>query len=95
MKRRLIEQRIIDTDKVRGMCINKGYYTSGSIEDYSKMFQKCKLNYHIIEIAIDILEHSNKEKLIYEYGNEKEVLENICFGLINDCCYTCVDIEVI
>ena len=90
----LQETRRIDTDKVRALCIRNNYYTSGTTEEYSKMFQKCGLNYGVLAIASDILEHSNKERLMNESGcSKKEVLENICFELINDCSYTCVSIE--
>lgn len=90
----LQETRRIDTDKVRALCIRNNYYTNGTNEDYSKMFQKCGLNFGILAIASDIFEHSNKERLMQESGcSKKEVLENICFELINDCCYTCVSIE--
>lgn len=89
----LIETRRIDTKKVREMCIRENLYTCGTVEEYCQMFQKCDLGFRIIEIAQDILEHSNKERLINQSGNtKKEVLENICYSLINDCCYTCVDI---
>lgn len=90
----LSEARIIDTEKVRAMCIRNNYYTSGTNEDYQKMFQKCGLNFGVLAIASDIFEHSDKEKLVQESGcSKKEVLENICFELINDCSYTCVSIE--
>lgn len=90
---KLIETRRIDTSKVRAMCIREDLYSCGTVEDYCKMFEKCDLGFRIIEIAQDIFEHSDKERLIERSGNTlKDVLENICYGLINDCCYTCVDI---
>lgn len=89
---KLIETRRIETGKVRQMCIREDYYTQGTVDEYCKMFQKCELDFPILEIAIDIFEHSDKEKLLH-YNSEKEILENICYGLINDCTYTCVDIE--
>lgn len=90
---KLVEQRRIDTSKVRAMCIRENLYTCGTVDDYCKMFQKCELGFNILEIALDIFDHSNKERLITQSGNtQKDVLENICYGLINDCCYTVVDI---
>ena len=90
----LQEIRRIDTDKVRAMCIRNNYYTSGTNEDYCKMFRMCCSSFGILAIASDIFEHSNKERLMQESGcSKKEVLENICFELINDCSYTCVSIE--
>lgn len=89
---KLVETRRIDTSKVRALCIRDNLYTCGTVDDYCKMFQKCELDFRIIEIAQDIFDHSNKERLIQQCGSLKDALENICYGLINDCCYTCVDI---
>lgn len=91
---KLIETRIIDTAKVRAMCIKNDYYTNGTVEEYNRMFNKCDLNFGILEIAQDIMEHCDKEKFLYAYGGtEAEFLEAICYNIINDCCYTCVEIE--
>lgn len=91
---KLVEQRRIDIAKVRAMCIEHGYYTEGDVCEYNKMFQKCGLLFPILEIAQDIMEHSNVEKFLKMYGSdEKDLLECICYNLINDCCYTTVDIE--
>ena len=90
----LQETRIIDTDKVRVMCINNDYYTCGTYAEYHNLFCKCENNSNVLEIAEDILQHSNKERLMNQTGcSEKEVLENICFGLINHCSFTCVEIK--
>ena len=90
----LKETRRIDTDNVRSLCIRQDYYTRGTNEEYCKMFDMCKAGFGILAIASDILEHSNKERLMRQSGcSEKEVLENICFELINDCTYTTVSIE--
>lgn len=90
---KLVETRKIETGKVRVMCIRNNYYTCGTNEEYDKMFQTCESG-DVLAIASDILEHSNKERLIHQSGcSEREVLENICFGLINDCSYTCVEIK--
>lgn len=90
----LQETRRIDTDKVRAMCIRNNYYTNGTNEDYNKMFQMCGLNFGVLAIASDIFEHSNKERLMQESGcGKKDILENICFELINDCSFTYVSIE--
>lgn len=91
---KLVETRRIDISKVRSMCIEYGYYTCGDVIEYEKMFQKCGLAFPILEIAQDIMEHSNVDKFLQMYGNdEKDFLECICYNLINDCCYTCVEIE--
>lgn len=88
------ENRHIDTDKVRATCIRNGYYTQGTNEEYSKMFQKCGLNYGILAIATDILDHSDQKRIEFETAmNRKEILETICFDLINNCSYTTVSLE--
>lgn len=90
----LQETRRIDTGKVRAMCIDNDYYTQGTCEEYDKMFKMCDSGCGVLAIASDILEHSNKQRLVNRYGcSEREVLENICFGLINDCSFTCVEIK--
>ena len=92
---KLIETRKIMTSKVREMCIRNQYYTSGTNEEYDKMFQKCQLDYSILEIAKDIFEHTDINLHMYQVGcSERELLESICFNLINDCTYTLVDIEI-
>lgn len=91
---KLVETRMFNTDKVREMCINNDYYARGTNEAYYNMFCMCENSCNVLEIAKDILEHSDKEKLMYRSGStEKEVLENICYGLINDCSFVCVEIE--
>lgn len=91
---KLVETRKIETGKVRAMCIKNDYYTYGTNEEYSKMFEMCNMNCDILEIATDILKHSYKIGFFEQKGyTEKEVLENICYQLINDCSYTCVEIK--
>lgn len=88
------EIRHIDTSKVRAMCISHDYYTQGTIEEYNKMFQKCELGYGILAIASDILDHSNKDRFMKMYGcTEREVLESICYNLVNDCTWTEISLE--
>ena len=90
---KLVEIRRIETGRVRAMCIRNDYYTQGTCEEYDNMFKMCESN-DVLAIANDILEHSDKQRLVNRYGcSEREVLENICFGLINDCSFTCVEIK--
>lgn len=91
---KLKETRTIDAGKVRAMCIRNDYYINGTNEQYSKMLDMCRDNKPILEIAKDIFNHSNIRKALFETGcKELEILENICFQLINDCTYTIVTIE--
>lgn len=91
---KLIETRLLSIYKVRELCINGDYYNCGTNEEYDAMFKKCqKENFDILEIAKDILDHSNIERLTERYGlSEIELLECICFSLIKDCCTTIVKI---
>ena len=91
------ETRTITSEKVISLCINNQYYTCGTNAEYEKMLDMCNYKEATVELLLtvagDIWEHSNKEKILYSYGcSEKEVLENILYGLINDCCYTTVEI---
>lgn len=91
---KLIETRTIDTSKVRAMCIRNDYYTRGTNEEYSEMFEKCSQGQEVIVIAQDILEHSRTEELMKSYGcSYMELLQGVCFELINDCSITTVHIE--
>ena len=59
-------------------------------KDYCKMFAMCKFG-AVLMIASDILEHSDCDRLMHMSGSTRtEVLENICFEIINDCSFTCV-----
>ena len=88
----LKETRRIDTDKVRALCIRNDYYTRGTCEEYDRMFATCRFG-EVLLVASDILEHTDCEKLMNMCGASRtEVLENICFEIINDCTYTCVSI---
>ncbi len=91
---KLVETRIIDTGKVRNMCIENDYYTRGTNEQYCNMFSKCALSFSVMEIAVDIFQHSNMIRLEEIHGSIKEALENICYQIINDCSYTLVDVEM-
>ena len=89
----LIEKRKIDTNQVRAMCIQNDYYSRGTNAEYSRMFQMCESDQEVLAIAADIFEHSDTDKLVSRYGGKKEALENICYCILNDCSYICVDIK--
>lgn len=91
----LKETRKIDHLKVRSLCVKNNYYTCGTNEEYGKMFSHCKgkMTIRKIEnIAKDIFNHSDVETFKNRYGcSDEELIENIAFELINDCCYTTVE----
>lgn len=85
---KLKEVRAIDCEKVRSMCIRLDLYDCGTNEDYSNLLFSLCSNEHemntsqILKIAEDILIHSDSEI----------ELTSIMFNLINDCCYTFVEV---
>lgn len=92
---RIKETRKIDAYKVRQMCIKDNYYTRGTNEDYTNLLMNlCEMDadtYTIYIIATDIIEHSDYEKKMNEYGCTLEELTTyIMENLINECCYTSV-----
>ena len=89
-------QRILDTDKVREMCISHRYYTRGDCEAYERMFDKVrKANADnpedVYAVALDIYEHSTLRP--DECWTENELIAGIMYGLYNECGYTIVTIE--
>lgn len=90
----LKETRTLESAKVRSLCIRNQYYTCGTNAEYTAMFEAVEAGCSILTIATDILEHSNISKLQQQSGCDYvELLECICFELINDCCITTVHIE--
>lgn len=92
----LKETRAIDNMKVRSLCIKKRYYTRGTVKEYDNLLlDLCKGEADIEKIEIianDIFEHSDIESIKHLYGcDDNEVIENIAFELINDCCYTTIE----
>lgn len=96
---KLITKRIITAQAVRSLCIKQNYYTHGTTEEFGDMLDfvdgvELDDESLILEIASDIFNHSDIDAWMYEYGCDKtELLESICYNLINDCTYTTVKIE--
>ena len=95
----LVTTRTIHADKVRALCIRQDYYTCGTVREYRDMLDfvdnENADEFVILTAAEDILKHSDTKALMSEYGfdDEKELLESICYNLINDCTHTSVKIE--
>ena len=87
------ETKKIDSDKLRNMCIKNNWYTAGSTEDYSKMFEMCKKDNistsQLYKIAKDIYEHTNVDRAEQGCSREYSDTENILNMMIyvNDCTY--------
>lgn len=97
----------ISLEEIYRLCNDNGYYTRGDNASYDRMLHmpyeydyadnrlclKDMKDEDYIEIAQDIFEHSNVEKLTEECGiTETELMESILSGLYNYS-YTKVKIE--
>lgn len=89
----IIKVTKISMDSVRTKCIEKGWYTRGTCEEYSKMLDMCKTedyrdvecDIHLLEvIAQDIVAHSAD---CWE-GYDGAPKLNVMFELDADCCYS-------
>ena len=88
--------RYMTSEKVRLMCIENEYCTDCDNEQYGNLLSNCQSaveDNDILRIAKQIMEYSNTDTLMNQYGcNENELLESICFNLINSCTYTTVEL---
>lgn len=80
------ETRKLSQDNLRNLCIEKNWYTKGSNKEYDNMLELTNkeniTTNDIVEIAIDIKEHSNTE---YD-------ITNICFEIAR-ICYSLFEVE--
>ena len=57
--------RLLSMEKLRGLCIQRDWYTNGDNEEYSHMLNMTKrgslTSDDIVEIALDIVSHSDLE----------------------------------
>lgn len=84
-------------DKVRAMCIEHDYCTECNNEQYEELLNRCQSTVElndVLSIAEQIMNYSDTERLMNESGsNETELLENICFNLLNECVYITVELS--
>lgn len=82
------EERKIDSAKVRSICINHDWYTCGTNEEYSRMFEMCDRSKgearEIYEIAKDITEKSDMTRYFNSGYTKDEVIENVMHYIAND-----------
>lgn len=85
------ETRTLSASKLRSICIKNDWYTCGTNDEYSRLFDRltdccgCPENLttdKLVEIAEDIMEHSE----ITDY-----TIESVLFELAR-CCFTYFDI---
>lgn len=83
-------------DKVRAMCIRQNYCTECDNKQYGNLLRECQTAVtldDILNIAEQIMQYSDSERLMREYGcDETELLESICFNLLNDCIYITIEL---
>ena len=88
--------RYITSDKVRALCIRNNYCTNCDCKQYGVLLNSCKgvvTDADILRIGELIMHYSDVEKLMRESGcDELELLESICFNIINDCTYTTIEL---
>lgn len=86
------ETRTMSASKLRDLCIKRGWYTHGTNEEYSRLFDMlsdfCGCPEHLtteklVEIAEDIWDHSH----ITDY-----TIETVLFELARNC-FTIFDID--
>ena len=84
----IVVKSSLTADSVRSMCIANGYYTNGDSEAYENLLYKvdntvAMSDDELCDIAEDIYNHSDVEKLAYRSGcSYKDVMDNILFELL-------------
>ena len=88
--------RYLSCANVRAMCMAYGYCTRCDNKDYESLLIQSQApitDNDILKLAGQIRRHSDVEGLTRRYNcTATELLENICFHLINDCAYTIVEL---
>lgn len=87
------EIKRIDQNKLRNMCINNNWYTTGTTSDYSNMFKMCQRDNitvnQLYKIAKDIYDHTNintaKQGCSSDYSDNENILNMMIY--VNDCSY--------
>lgn len=89
MKNTYRERRTISADKIIRICVSHEWYTMGTSEEYDQMLSSASSKENlttedIVEIATDILEHSDSERIMSEYGMDyDDVLQSVMFEIAN------------
>lgn len=93
----LKETRKMDTARIRNICIKMDWYTRGTCDEYSKMFETAEREEAtpegIYEVAKDIFEHSNMDHYIRDGYSEDEIIQNVMCYIVNDATYSTIEIE--
>lgn len=87
------EKRAWSSSKVHSMCFSYNFYTCGDQQEFEDLLFFVKSHRptlkNMIAAAQNIYEHSDVEKLMGKYNaDEKEIFEEIMFGLGETICTT-------
>lgn len=86
----MTENRIFSADSVRVLCIRQDWYTAGNNQEYGLILDYVQAHNGTLEaikyVAEDIYNHSNSGE--WDGYSKQDILENIAFLLVNDCCKT-------
>ena len=70
------EIRTLSTTNLRGLCIMEDWYTGGTVKEYSNLMEMARKDNittdDIVEIATDIIEHSETAKAKFEKASGGE-----------------------
>ena len=84
MKYDYIEKRYLLSDDLRKTCITHGWYTAGNNDEYSRLLEsvngKVITTDDIVEIATDIIEHSDNLS-VFDMYSVMYIIGGICFTL--------------
>lgn len=70
------EIRTLSTTNLRGLCIMEDWYTGGTVKEYSNLMEMARKDNittdDIVELATDIIEHSETAKAKFEKASGGE-----------------------
>lgn len=89
---KLITKRHLDEYKVRSLCIENQYCTCATFDCYANILSLCDGIADDTKIELMAYAIMGWSELDPKH-TYKEHFANICYHLINFCCYTTVDIE--
>lgn len=86
------EIRRLDSTDLRALCIREDWYTGGTNEEYYNLMQMTERENittdDIVEIATDIIEHSERAKQAFERASGGEDFYLHVMYLVAEACYT-------
>jgi hypothetical protein len=86
------EVRKLSREDLRALCIRHDWYTGGTNEEYYNLMQmtekECITTDDIVEIATDIIEHSETAKANFEKATGGEDFYEYVMFMIGEECYT-------